>query len=185
MDHNSGRVCYETYFPTQQPQTQPNPWISSPHGYQAGPTSTQSTPREGSSAVDAVAARGELDDDAVAPHGFPRLSRLTRPSQYGRVFARSKRSSDHLYTVLSRDNDGSGPRLGLAISKRAAKLAVQRNRLKRIAREVFRTQTDLPSMDFVVLAGAQAKNAGLEELRASLEKHFDRLARRPEPASHG
>lgn len=185
MDHNSGRACYETHFPTQQHQTQPNAWFSSPHGHQAWPTGAESTARQGSSTVDTVATSGKLDAGAVAPHGFSRLSRLTRPRQYGRVFAHSKRSSDPLFTVLGRDNDGCGPRLGLAISKRAAKLAVQRNRLKRIAREVFRTQSNLPSMDFVVLAGAQAKSAALGELRASLEQHFDGLARRSEPKSHG
>jgi ribonuclease P protein component len=62
---------------------------------------------------------------------------------------------------------------------------VQRNRLKRAAREVFRLRSDLPSMDFIVLANAGAKKASLSDLRSSLEKHFDRLARRSESASHG
>jgi ribonuclease P protein component len=101
------------------------------------------------------------------------------------VFSRSKRSSDGLFTVLARSNDETGPRLGLAISKRAAKRAVQRNRLKRIARETFRTQSGLASMDFVVMAGPTAKDASNGALRASLEAHFARLSQRSGPPSHG
>jgi len=185
MDHNSGRACYETHLPTQQYQAQADPWLSSPHGNQEGSTSNRSTPRQGPSAVDALTESSELDDGALAPRGFSRHQRLTRPGEYGRVFSGSQRSSDRLFTVLARGNDCSSPRLGLAISKRAAKLAVQRNRIKRITREVFRLQVDLPSMDFVVLARPEAKNAELCELRASLEKHFDRLARRSGSTTHG
>ena len=185
MDHNTGRACYETHLPTQQCQAQANPRLSSPDGNQAGSTSHRSTPRQGPSAVDALTESSELDDGATPPRGFSRLQRLTRPGEYGRVFAGSRRSSDRLFTVLARENDCSRPRLGLAISKRAAKLAVQRNRLKRITREVFRLQVDLPSMDFVVLARPEAKNAELSQLRASLEQHFDRLARRSGSTNHG
>lgn len=44
------------------------------------------------------------------------------------------------------------PRLGLAISKKSHKLAVERNHLKRIAREVFRIhQDELKNWEFVVM----------------------------------
>ncbi len=55
------------------------------------------------------------------------------------------------------------PRLGLAISKKAHRLAVDRNRLKRIAREVFRlNQQQLSNTEFVVMSrGKQADNTTL------------------------
>jgi len=87
--------------------------------------------------------------------------------------------------VLARENLTGSARLGLAISKRAAKRAVDRNRLKRIAREVFRKQLDLPPLDFVVMAGAKAKDADLAALRGSLELHFARLAERTRRGSRG
>ncbi len=185
MDHNSGRACYETYISTQQPQAQAHAWLPSPYGNQERSAGPESTARQGSSTVDALTPSRELDDGALAPHAFSRHSRLTSAAEYGRVFARSQRSSDSLFTVLARGTEGTGPRLGLAISKRAAKRAVQRNRLKRVAREVFRLRSDLVSMDFIVLANTGAKKASLAELRSSLEKHFDRLARQSGPASHG
>jgi len=87
--------------------------------------------------------------------------------------------------VLASSNEETGARLGLAISKRAAKRAVQRNRLKRIARETFRTHSGLASMDFIVMAGPAAKDASNSALRASLEAHFARLGHRSGPPSHG
>ena len=177
MDHNPGRACYETYFSAQQYQTQANPWISSPYGDEGWPSSAQPSARQGKGEVDALVSGGGAGGVAT-PTGFSRSRRLTQTAEYSRVFARSRRSSDGLFTVLARDNDGLGPRLGLAISKRAAKKAVQRNRLKRVAREVFRQRTDLPSLDFVVLARVDAKTASAAELRASLAQHFERLAGR-------
>lgn len=71
------------------------------------------------------------------------------------------------------------PRLGLTVSKRAAKRAVDRNRLKRLARESFRHRSaSLPAWDFVVLARRGAAEADNVLLRESLNKHFDRLQRR-------
>jgi ribonuclease P protein component len=53
-----------------------------------------------------------------------------------------------LYAV---ETDGDSARLGLIIGKRQAKRAVDRNRIKRILRETFRTHYDvLPPFDIVV-----------------------------------
>lgn len=69
-------------------------------------------------------------------------------------------------------------RLGLAIAKKQIRRAVDRNRLKRIIREVFRRQDNKSSAyDFVVMARSAAANADNPALRASLQKHFDRLLR--------
>lgn len=66
-------------------------------------------------------------------------------------------------------------RLGLTISRRVAKRAVDRNRLKRIARESFRLQRALPAWDFVVMAKPGADQGEPGALRASLDRHFERL----------
>lgn len=60
------------------------------------------------------------------------------------------------------------------MSRRVAKRAVDRNRLKRMARETFR-MLDLASLDFVVIAKAGAARASSPDLRSSLEHHFLRL----------
>ncbi|HEX7080984.1 MAG TPA: ribonuclease P protein component [Gammaproteobacteria bacterium] len=110
--------------------------------------------------------------------GLPSQRRLHGSKEFGRVFADPVRSSDRLFTVLARPNEVGAARLGLAISRKAARRAVDRNRLKRIARESFRHQTDLPAMDFVVLARPGAAAASSAALRASLDALFARIGRR-------
>lgn len=51
------------------------------------------------------------------------------------------------------DSQFGYPRLGLVVSKKVSKKAVQRNRIKRRIREAFRhSQEQLADMDFIVIA---------------------------------
>jgi ribonuclease P protein component len=95
------------------------------------------------------------------------------------------RSSDRYFTVLARASVADVARLGLTISRRVAKNAVDRNRLKRLARESFRQQPTLPACDFVVLAKAGAAEAERGPLRESLDRHFARLAGQMSAGDHG
>ena len=55
---------------------------------------------------------------------------------------------------------GAAPRLGMAVPKKMAPLAVSRNRIKRVCRETFRQRRHiLAAGDFVLVAQAQAKTA--------------------------
>ena len=80
--------------------------------------------------------------------------------------------------MLSRRNEINTARLGLTVSRRVARLAVDRNRLKRLAREVFRCQQNLPPLDFVVMANKAAPAAENSILRDSLQRHFDGIIKR-------
>lgn len=105
-------------------------------------------------------------------------SRLTCAAEYDRVFKNSRRSADRFFTVLYCRNDLGYARLGLAIAKRNVRLAVQRNRLKRIIRQSFRDeQPDLDGVDVVVLARSDARNAPNAKLFDSLRSHWQRIAR--------
>jgi ribonuclease P protein component len=107
--------------------------------------------------------------------GFSPDHRLRSAAEFGRVFADPKRSSDRFFTVLARSSGGTHARLGLTVPRRTAKRAVDRNRIKRLARESFRHQSALPPWDFVVLVRAGADRAARSLLRASLDKHFAQL----------
>ncbi len=101
--------------------------------------------------------------------------KLLKTAEFDRVFDKSVRSSDQYFTVLARPNDYKSPRLGLAISKRKVRLAVGRNRLKRLIRENFRLTQQNVCADYVVMAGKQGASATNRELFDSLEKHWGKL----------
>jgi ribonuclease P protein component len=91
--------------------------------------------------------------DGVAGAGFPKALRLRRPAQFEHVFARPCKAGEAGLTVLARPNDLPHPRLGLVVSKRSARAAVARNRIKRLAREAFRhLQNSLGGVDLIVMA---------------------------------
>jgi len=84
-----------------------------------------------------------------------------------------------LFLVITRNNALGRARLGLAVGVKAAGNAVNRNRVKRLARESFRHhQQELPSVDLVVNARVAAGKATNREIRASLAGHWDRIVRR-------
>ena len=91
-------------------------------------------------------------DQTPEPAPFPRDLRLTEAKQYQRIFAGSSRFGNRYLTVLAKENQLEHPRLGMAVSKKCAKRAVDRNRIKRIARESFRLNSStLPAVDLIVM----------------------------------
>lgn len=80
--------------------------------------------------------------------------------------------------MLASDNGQRCARLGLAIARKQLRLAVQRNRIKRVVRDAFRhRRTQLDGLDIVVMARHPAARADNARLRASLLAHFEQLAR--------
>jgi ribonuclease P protein component len=120
----------------------------------------------------------------TATRVFARRQRLTTSRDFGNVFSGAERSSDRFFTVLVTTGRSASARLGLAVSKRAAKRAVDRNRLKRLARESFR-HSELAALDFVVMAKQGAALTDSRTLRQSLDRHFERLNRRASAKGDG
>ncbi|MCW9046446.1 MAG: ribonuclease P protein component [Gammaproteobacteria bacterium] len=118
---------------------------------------------------------------------FSTQFRLLKPDEYSRVFKNPVRSSDRYLTILAvmRENSVSqdsglvlNPRLGLAISKKNAKRAVDRNRIKRLIRESFRQNLQmLPSVDLVIMAKPVTKHAENQQIFQSLLQHWNKLAK--------
>ncbi|BBL77035.1 ribonuclease P protein component [Methylomagnum ishizawai] len=115
--------------------------------------------------------------------GFPKTHRLNTAAEFQRVFDQPLKSADSRLTVLARTNGKTHPRLGLAISKRQVRKATDRNRIKRLVRESFRSRQHLlGGLDFVVMARSAALQADHETLRRSLQKHWDRLVTQCKPS---
>ena len=110
---------------------------------------------------------------------FEPRKRLHQPAEFRAVRQRGKRVSDAFFSLSVLANEGSQPRLGLAIATRTFGNAVARNYIKRLARESFRiNQHDLPAVDVTVSARDAARHAVPADLRASLEKHWKTLSQR-------
>lgn len=113
---------------------------------------------------------------------FTRRIRLVSKADYQQVFAQPGRSADVCFTILTRPNTLGFPRLGLAISRKAAKLAVVRNRVKRVVRESFRQQQQrLGGIDIVVMGRFDLSRRDNPELFDSLERHWTRITGRRLP----
>jgi len=106
---------------------------------------------------------------------FPKHARLLDKKQFDRVFSRALKVSDPNFLILmhhrtpSHNEKTEWPRLGLIISKKVDKRAVGRNRIKRLVRESFRCQKQLPACDFVVIGRPAASRGSNAELLNSLE----------------
>jgi len=123
---------------------------------------------------------------------FTKARRLLNAKDYSRVFdgAEIRASHKHLL-LLARRNEGPENRLGLVIAKKNVRLAVQRNRIKRVAREVFRnTPTGQIPVDVVLLTRRgidQLDNAELSSILRQqwqkLERHASKLDSQPSPST--
>ena len=151
------------------------------------PTAAKSSPAAAPKAARVSPRNGPGFGTALPPsgEGFTPQQRLHTAAEFGRVFADPARSTDRFFTILARPGGRAIARLGLTISRRAAKRAVDRNRLKRLAREAFRLQRNLPPWDFVVLAKPGAAEADKRSLRSSLDQHFVRLRNIAAAATNG
>ncbi|NKN34109.1 ribonuclease P protein component [Marichromatium bheemlicum] len=106
-----------------------------------------------------------------AERAFPRERRLTCATQYRHVFSDPTRAGKQGFVVLFRANGNGYARLGLAISKKCARRAVDRNRLKRLVRESFRNHHHtLPGVDVVVMCARGAPTLPNRRLFDHLER---------------
>ena len=120
----------------------------------------------------------------AADASFGKAKRLLNAKDYSRVFDGSEVRASHKHLLLlAKVNNGPGHRLGLVIAKKNVRLAVQRNRVKRMAREFFRT---LPAselhMDVVLLARRGIGDLENAELTTILQQQWQKLVRHaPKP----
>ena len=113
--------------------------------------------------------------------GLPRDARLRRPGDFAALRTSSGRAGGRCFHMRYRDNELGHARLGLAISKRVSKRAVERNRIKRLLRESFRrVRHQLPAVDVMVMAREQAAGVPGSQLLVEIDGLWKKLlANRP------
>ena len=109
---------------------------------------------------------------------FGKAKRLLNAQDYSLVFEGPDVKAFHKnLLLLAKINNGPGHRLGLVIAKKNVRLAAQRNRIKRIAREFVRKVPDGVSLDVVVLARRGLDKMDNAQLASLFQQQWEKLAR--------
>lgn len=101
---------------------------------------------------------------------FPKRTRLADAKDYALVFAEAKRIVSAYFILLYLENALDHSRLGLAISKKHVKKAVDRNRIKRQIREYFRHHQDrCGNLDIVIISRHAVNGADNQQIVRCLD----------------
>lgn len=116
----------------------------------------------------------------MSRYAFPRTLRLIKSAEFEAVFANAPFRASHQHLlILSRSNHSDSARLGLIIAKKNIRLAVQRNRIKRLIRESFRLQQhQLRGLDVIVLARKGLDECDNSAIEKMLKKQWQRIIRK-------
>jgi ribonuclease P protein component len=106
---------------------------------------------------------------------FPSELRLLKTDDFSSVFNLRKRIANKHLVMRYRPNGSTNARLGLIVAKKTAKLAVQRNYMRRVLRELFRlNQHQLPALDLIIQVQKVFKKPDFFEIK----QEFDALCKK-------
>jgi len=111
---------------------------------------------------------------------FPLRMRIRSPADFKLAYSDGVREDAGGVIIYARPNGLSHPRLGISIGRRAGG-AVLRNRIKRLFREVFRTEQHAigPGLDLIVVVRPHRERS-IEDYRAvvlrAAQRGRDRIA---------
>jgi len=114
---------------------------------------------------------------------FPKRYRLTKTDEFSSVFGFRRAIRGQWLMLHYQPRSEGSARLGLVVGKKLLKRAVDRNRVKRIVREQFRSRREgLPMVDIVVrLAAKPVRPLDGKALAGDLLVLFDKLKRPAKP----
>lgn len=109
---------------------------------------------------------------------FPKAQRLKKPQQFQQVYRSKQWGNSALYSfnVLAQQIDSSPAVLGVTVSKKVAKNAVDRNRIKRQIKEFFRLrQHQIKDAHVVITAKPSCLRASDQQRLESLQQLWSKL----------
>ncbi|MEM7137247.1 MAG: ribonuclease P protein component [Myxococcota bacterium] len=114
-----------------------------------------------------------------AGQGLGRADRLRKRFEFRQAQLRGRRVHTPHFLIVVQPNSAQKTRLGITVTKKVGN-AVERNRIKRVVREVFRRNRALfpAKHDIVFIAKRGAEAIGYEALLTEVRHASGKLARR-------
>ncbi|MEE4660191.1 MAG: ribonuclease P protein component [Halieaceae bacterium] len=111
--------------------------------------------------------------------GFPRETRLLSKQDFRRIFDSADCKASHQNVLLlAARNQLNHSRLGIIVAKKNVRLAVNRNRFKRVTRETFRNlESREENLDVIVMARRGADKLDNSTLSSILRQQWQKLLR--------
>jgi ribonuclease P protein component len=152
---------------TQHAPSQAHAWVSGQDGHQKRAPGAKAASREGPQASNCQ-QRVTLK--------FRPAERIRRRAEFQQIYSRGFRVHSRYCTAFLLANGGVG-RLGIAATKKLGG-AVERNRAKRLIREVFRRNKIADGFDVVVIPKRELLDASLDTLEADYRRLIARRVAR-------
>ncbi|HBC58697.1 MAG TPA: ribonuclease P protein component [Gammaproteobacteria bacterium] len=108
-------------------------------------------------------------------NSFPREIRLLKRAEFQSVFNQHQSVQARGIRLLARSGE-PGPKLGFVIAKKQIRMAVQRNRIKRLGRESFRlNQQKLGSLHIIIMARGRVAQLSNQEIHTIFDTLWNKL----------
>ena len=114
----------------------------------------------------------------LKPANFPKNERLKARKDFSAVYSGKKLSGKFFILYYMFAENGAGRKVAFTVSKKVNRLAVERNRLKRRLREVYRCNRDILPEDVLLIVRSlpRAACADFHEIREEVIGLFKRVA---------
>jgi ribonuclease P protein component len=116
------------------------------------------------------------------PHAFGRGARVRRRPEFERAYNTGVRLQGRFMLVFIVPNGGEQSRFGVAATRKLGS-AVERNRAKRVARELFRRHRPAAGVDIIVVPRRDILDAPFTRVEADYLSILDRRGTPPSPRS--
>ena len=114
-----------------------------------------------------------------------RAERVRRRPEFERIYNQGVRIHGRFMTVFVFPNGGSAPRFGVAATRKLGS-AVERNRAKRLSREMFRREKLPAALDIVIVPRREMLDASFSSLETDYHAALERRDReRPRSPDQG